>query len=74
MELYWLYISITAMVLSSIAIVIGKFMIIKQSAQFWKDSCFVMAEKYNDLLVKDQLIKAENKLNNIVQNHLNELN
>jgi hypothetical protein len=29
-----------------------------QRARFWKDSCFVMAEKYNDLLVKTELSKA----------------
>ncbi|MAO22612.1 MAG: hypothetical protein CMJ25_17835 [Phycisphaerae bacterium] len=29
-----------------------------QRAKFWKDSCFVMAEKYNDLLVKTELSKA----------------
>ena len=69
-----LYLLITAIIISLIAVIIGKFMILKQSARFWKDSCFVMAEKYNDLLVKDQLKKAEIGINNIVQNKLNELN
>ena len=61
-------------IVSLVAIVWSKIAIYKQKAQFWKDSCFVMAEKYNDLLVKDQLKKAEIGINNIVQNKLNELN
>jgi len=56
-----LHLLITIIVLSGLAYLIGKIMIYRQSAQFWKDSCFIMAEKYNDLLVKDSMDKAIDK-------------
>ena len=61
-------------IVSVIAYIWHKIALYKQQAKFWKDSCFIMAEKYNDLLVKDQLKKVEKSLDNIVNNQLNKLN
>ena len=52
---------ITATVIGSLSFIISKIYLYKQSAQFWKDSCFIMAEKYNDLLVKESMQKALDK-------------
>tara|TARA_R100001082_G_scaffold2428_1_gene2136 strand:+ start:223 stop:441 length:219 start_codon:yes stop_codon:yes gene_type:complete len=61
-------------IVAAVAYILSKISLLKQEKQFWKDSCFIMAEKYNDLLVKDQLKKVEKSLDNIVNNQLNELN
>ena len=44
-----------------VAYVLSKITLLKQERQFWKDSCFIMAEKYNDLLVKDSMDRAIDK-------------
>jgi len=44
-----------------VAYVLSKITLLKQERQFWKDSCFIMAEKYNDLLVKNSMDRAIDK-------------
>tara|TARA_R100001443_G_scaffold104923_2_gene113759 strand:+ start:376 stop:585 length:210 start_codon:yes stop_codon:yes gene_type:complete len=48
-------------IVGSVAYVLSKISLLKQERQFWKDSCFIMAEKYNDLLVKESMQKALDK-------------
>ena len=70
-----IYELLTGMLIVSVAAYIFyKIKLYKSQAQFWKDSCFVMAEKYNDLLVKQSMTAAEKKLDSIVKRQLNELN
>ena len=40
---------------SSVAYILGKISLLKQDRQFWKDSCFIAMEKYNNLLVEKQM-------------------
>jgi hypothetical protein len=42
-------------IVSSIAFILGKISLLKQDRQFWKDSCFIAMEKYNNLLVEKQM-------------------
>ena len=42
-------------VVSSVAYILGKISLLKQDRQFWKDSCFIAMEKYNNLLVEKQM-------------------
>lgn len=48
-------------IVGSVAYILSKISLLKQERQFWKDSCFIMAEKYNDLLVKKSMQKALDK-------------
>lgn len=48
-------------IVSVIAYIWHKIALYKQQAKFWKDSCFIMAEKYNDLLVKESMKQAIDK-------------
>jgi hypothetical protein len=48
-------------IVSVIAYIWYKIALYKQKAKFWKDSCFIMAEKYNDLLVKESMKQAIDK-------------
>ena len=48
-------------IVSVIAYIWHKIALYKQQAKFLKDSCFIMAEKYNDLLVKESMKKAIDK-------------
>ena len=48
-------------IVSVIAYIWHKISLYKQQAKFWKDSCFIMAEKYNDLLVKESMKQAIDK-------------
>ena len=57
-----LHLLITAITIGFLSFIISKIYLYKQSAQFWKDSCFIMAEKYNDLLVKESMQNAIDKL------------
>ena len=50
-----LHLLITAITIGFLSFIISKIYLYKQSAQFWKDSCFIMTEKYNDLLVKESM-------------------
>ena len=34
---------------------LGKIRILKEEARFWKENCFIAAERYNDLLVKKSM-------------------
>ena len=56
-----LHLLITAITIGFLSFIISKIYLYKQSAQFWKDSCFIMAEKYNDLLVKESMQKSLDK-------------
>ena len=56
-----LHLLITAITIGFLSFIISKIFLYKQSAQFWKDSCFIMAEKYNDLLVKESMQNAIDK-------------
>ena len=56
-----LHLLITAITIGFLSFIISKIYLYKQSAQFWKDSCFIMAEKYNDLLVKESMQNAIDK-------------
>ena len=56
-----LHLLITAITIGLLSFIISKIYLYKQSAQFWKDSCFIMAEKYNDLLVKESMQNAIDK-------------
>lgn len=42
-------------IVSTIAFIMGKISLLKQDKQFWKDSCFIAMEKYNNLLVEKQM-------------------
>jgi len=42
-------------IVSSAAFILGKISLLKQDRQFWKDSCFIAMEKYNNLLVEKQM-------------------
>ena len=42
-------------IVSSVAYILGKISLLKQDRQFWKDSCFIAMEKYNNLLVEKQM-------------------
>jgi hypothetical protein len=42
-------------IVSSVAFILGKISLLKQDRQFWKDSCFIAMEKYNNLLVEKQM-------------------
>jgi hypothetical protein len=42
-------------IVGSVAYVLSKISLLKQERQFWKDSCYIAMEKYNDLLVKQQM-------------------
>ena len=35
--------------------ILGKIRILKEEARFWKENCFIAAERYNDLLVKKSM-------------------
>ena len=35
--------------------ILGKIRILKEAARFWKENCFIAAERYNDLLVKKSM-------------------
>jgi len=48
-------------IVGSVAYVLSKISLLKQERQFWKDSCFIMAEKYNDLLVKESMKQTLDK-------------
>ena len=61
MEFNGIHLIITMIFISGLAYLIGKIFLYKQNAQFWKDSCFIMAEKYNDLLVKESMQNAIDK-------------
>lgn len=56
-------------IVSSVAFILGKISLLKQDRQFWKDSCFIAMEKYNNLLVEKQMgetiekVFENNKLN-----------
>ena len=56
-------------IVSSVAFILGKISLLKQDRQFWKDSCFIAMEKYNNLLVEKQMgetiekVFKNNKLN-----------
>ena len=56
-----LHLLITAITIGFLSFIISKIYLYKQSAQFWKDSCFIMAEKYNDLLVKESMQNSIDK-------------
>ena len=56
-----LHLLITAITIGFLSFIISKIYLYKQSAKFWKDSCFIMAEKYNDLLVKESMQNAIDK-------------
>ena len=49
-------------IVSLVAFVWGKVAMYKQQAEFWKDSCFVAMEKYNNLLVEKQMGEAIEKV------------
>jgi hypothetical protein len=42
-------------IVGSVAFILGKISLLKQDRQFWKDSCFIAMEKYNNLLVEKQM-------------------
>jgi len=42
-------------IVSLVAFILGKISLLKQDRQFWKDSCFIAMEKYNNLLVEKQM-------------------
>jgi len=44
------------------AYVLSKMALLKQERQFWKDSCYVAMEKYNNLLVEKQMGKTIEKV------------
>ncbi len=56
-------------IVSLVAFILGKISLLKQDRQFWKDSCFIAMEKYNNLLVEKQMgetiekVFENNKLN-----------
>ena len=35
--------------------ILWKIRILKEEARFWKENCFIAAERYNDLLVKKSM-------------------
>jgi hypothetical protein len=41
--------------------ILGKIRLLKQEARFWKENCFIAAERYNDLLVKRSMDIALDK-------------
>jgi uncharacterized membrane protein required for colicin V production len=45
-------------IVGSVAFVMGKFAILKQEKQFWKDSCYTVMEMYNNMLVKQSMNSA----------------
>ncbi len=49
-------------IVSSVAFILGKISLLKQDRQFWKDSCFIVMEKYNNLLVEKQMGKTLEKV------------
>jgi hypothetical protein len=49
-------------IVSSVAFILGKISLLKQDRQFWKDSCFIAMEKYNNLLVEKQMGKTLEKV------------
>ena len=49
-------------IVSSVAFILGKIALLKQDRQFWKDSCFIAMEKYNNLLVEKQMGKTLEKV------------
>lgn len=56
-------------IVSSVSFILGKISLLKQDRQFWKDSCYIAMEKYNNLLVEKQMgetiekVFENNKLN-----------
>ena len=53
---------LTMSIISFFAYAFYKYKIYKTQAAFWKDSCFIMAEKYNDLLVKHTMNEALDRI------------
>ena len=41
--------------------ILGKIRLLKQEVRFWKESCFITAERYNNLLVKRSMDIALDK-------------
>tara|TARA_R110002020_G_C15698998_1_gene720663 strand:+ start:249 stop:461 length:213 start_codon:yes stop_codon:yes gene_type:complete len=44
------------------AYTLGKIRLLKQEARFWKENCFIAAERYNNLLVKNSMNMAIDKV------------
>ena len=41
--------------------ILGKIRILKEEARFWKENCFIAAERYNNLLVEKSMGMALDK-------------
>ena len=56
-------------IVSLVAFILGKISLLKQEKQFWKDSCFVAMEMYNNKLVKESMNTALKRIAN--EDHIN---
>jgi len=58
-------------IVSLIGFICNKIAIYKQKAKFWKDSCYTVMEMYNDMLVKQSVNSAIDKIADKNRDHVN---